>query len=73
MTKSETKKHLTRSQIEEKEQELSNLLEERKEHLWPFRDRTCIGGDSIRKVDSLNARIEVLAKELKPWLESLQS
>ena len=64
---------LTRAQIAEKtEQELSDLLEQRRNLLWPFRDRTLKGEDCINTVDSLNDRIEVLAIELKPWLESQQ-
>ena len=73
MTKTETKEQLTRSQIEEKEKKLANLLEQRRDLHWENKDVKITGEDFISKIDLLNAQIEILAKELKPWLESLQS
>ena len=63
---------LTRMQIEEKEQELSDLLAQRRDLNWAYRDFKSVSEDYVRTIDSLNERIEVLAIELKPWLESQQ-
>ena len=64
---------LTRAQIAEKNRNSRIFLHKEEIFTGDHRDILSVDEEYIRTVDSLNDRIEVLAIELKPWLESLQS